>query len=211
MLGAQMDVDEVMAQVETDCVFYRNSGGGVTLSGGEPLMQPEFARKILIRCRELGIHTAVETAGCLPWEYLEMVSDHVDLFLYDLKHPDDTLHKKAPGRGNALIIKNLKSLCSQGSQVIVRVPVIPGVNDSEDQIEQLATLCMACGEDGLKQVELLPYHNLGMHKYDVLGQEYTLQGLTTPEKSHMLSLCRRLETRMEPMGISCQALFGTAL
>lgn len=207
MLGTEMRVEEVVAEVQKDSVFYRNSDGGMTLSGGEPLMQPEFAVEVLRRCKKLGIHTAVETAGCLPWENLEAVLPYADLFLYDLKHPNDTEHQNAAGQGNTRIIKNLKSLCQRDSHVILRVPIIPGFNDSEDQIGQLAELCLNLGH-GIKQVELLPYHKLGVHKYAMLGEDYKLQDLALPSKQHMRSLAENLNGQIKQAGISCQEIFG---
>jgi len=208
MLGVEVNTDNVVAEVQKDSVFYRNSGGGLTLSGGEPLMQPEFAGDILRQCRELGIHTAVETSGCLPWANFEMVRQSVELFLFDLKHPDDAEHRKATGQGNTRIIENLSALCRTGSHVILRVPVIPGYNDSQARIGQLAELCLSVGQ-GIKQVELLPYHNLGAQKYELLGKAYELYGLKTPSKEHLRRLAELLDENMKHAGISCHAIFGT--
>ena len=150
MIGKVMTVEEVVAEVQKDSVFYRNSDGGMTFSGGEPFLQPEFALEVLRQCKMLGIHTAVETAGCLPWAGMETVLPYVDLFLYDLKHPEDAQHRDATGQGNARILKNLISLCRTDSRVILRVPIIPGFNDSADVIGQLAALCLKL-DHGLKQ------------------------------------------------------------
>ena len=208
IIGLEMSPEEVVAEIQKDSVFYRNSGGGLTLSGGEPLMQPNFAKEILRQCSELGINTAVETAGCLPWENFEKIRLHTDLFLYDLKHLADGEHMRATGKGNTRIIENLKALCKTGSQVILRMPIIPDFNDSEAQIDRLAELCLDLGQ-GIKQVELLPYHNLGTHKYDLLGKTYELHGLKIPDKEHLLGLAGTLEKNIKQANISCRAVFGT--
>ena len=202
-----MTVEEVVAEVQKDSVFYRNSDGGMTFSGGEPFLQPEFALEVLRRCKMLGIHTAVETAGCLPWTGMETVLPYVDLFLYDLKHPEDAQHRGATGQGNARILKNLISLCRTDSRVILRVPIIPGYNDSTDVIGQLAELCLKLGH-GLKKVELLPYHNLGVHKYAIVGKEYKPQGLQLPGKQYMRGLAECLDGQIKQGGLSCKPTFG---
>lgn len=209
MAGSAMTPEQVMAEVEKDAVFYRNSGGGLTLSGGEPLMQPDFAGEILRKCKNLGIHTAVETAGCLPWKNFEKIIPHTDLFLYDLKHLDDDQHMRGTGKGNSRIIKNLKALCHTDSQIILRVPIIPGFNDSEAHIHRLANVCLELGQ-GIQHVELLPYHNLGAHKYTLLGKTYELNELSLPDEKHLLNLSEIMEKNMKQAGISCRAIFGTA-
>jgi pyruvate formate lyase activating enzyme len=208
MVGLEMSVEKVVEEVLKDSIFYRNSGGGLTLSGGEPLMQVEFAKEILRRCKKMGIHTAVETAGCLPWKNFTKIIPYTDLFLYDLKHLDDGEHMRTTGKGNERVIENLKRLCQEGHKVILRVPVIPEFNNSELQIRQLAELCLNL-DPGIKQVELLPYHDLGIHKYDLLAKTYELKGLKIPNKEHILSLAKTLEKNIKKGGISCCAVFGT--
>ena len=207
MLGKEMQAAEVVAEVQKDSVFYRNSDGGVTLSGGEPLMQPEFAIEVLRRCKKLGIHTAVETAGCLPWENIETVLPYADLFLYDLKNLDNTEHRGATGQGNTRILNNLNALCQTDRHVILRMPIIPGFNDSADSIGQLAKLCLTLGP-GLEHLELLPYHNLGVHKYAILGKVYNLKNVELPSTRYMRNLAEHLDAQLKQSGLSCKPIFG---
>ncbi|SMC82307.1 glycerol dehydratase, cobalamin-independent, small subunit [Desulfocicer vacuolatum DSM 3385] len=208
MAGAVMTPDQVMETVEQDIVFYRNSGGGVTLSGGEPLMQPGFTKEILKRCRDLGIHTAVETAGCLPWDNFEKVIPHTDLFLYDVKHLDDKKHVRGTGQKSNKILKNLKKLCLADKQIILRIPVIPGFNDSETHIGRLAQFCRTLAR-GIEHVELLPYHNLGAHKYNLLEKQYELNRLAPPDNQHMLKLAAIMEKEIKQAGLFCRVVSGT--
>jgi len=135
LIGRHVSVDEVMDEVEKDAVFYSESGGGVTFSGGEPLMQPGFLLSLLDACLERGIHTAVETSGCASWNDLEMISKKVGLFLFDLKVMDDDMHAARTGVSNRLIIYNLEKLASVRDDIVIRIPIIPGVNDGDREVE----------------------------------------------------------------------------
>ncbi len=163
----------MVAEVLKDAPFYANSGGGVTLGGGEPLAQSDFAREILAGCRLHGIHTAIETCGHVPWAALESILPWTDLFLYDLKHVDAETHRAQTGGDIALILSNLERLVGAGATVIVRVPVIPGFNDTAEDIraiaEQVARL-------GIGELHLLPYHRLGQNKYLLAGRRYEFAG-----------------------------------
>ncbi len=166
LMGRDVAVAEVMAEVRRDAVFYRRSGGGVTFSGGEPLAQPEFLLECLRRCRRWGYHTAVETCGQARWEDLRAAAESTDLFLYDLKHLDSARHRELTGQGNEMVLRNLEQLLGLGAAVTVRVPVVPGANDDRESLSALAGF--VARHRGIRKVELLPYHPLGLHKYEAL-------------------------------------------
>ena len=179
--GKEYTVDEVMREVIKDKAIYENSGGGVTFSGGECMLHIDFLEEILKRCKEQGIHTAVDTAGHLPPEYFERIILYTDLFLYDIKISDTEKHKEYVGVGNELILSNLERLLSHGSRVIVRTPVIVGVNDSEEEIRAIKAIAK-----GAEAHELLPYHAMGEHKYAALGKVARHFEAPTKEKMEML-------------------------
>lgn len=190
--GRRMTVAEVLDVVSQDEAFYRTSGGGVTLGGGEVGLQPAFAGALLAACQEQGFHTALETCGFMPWPTLASLVKRADLTLYDLKHADDAAHKRLTGRSNATILDNLGRLARTGADVLVRIPLVPGYNDDPatltaalDRIREL------CGKaPGFQGVELLPYHAFGAGKYDRLGLAYPLAGL----QSHTPAALAALET-----------------
>ena len=171
--GRRVTAAEVVAEVMKDAPFFANSGGGVTLGGGEPLAQPEFARQILARSRRHGIHTAIETCGHVPWPTLEAVLPLTDLFLYDLKHLDAGAHRTQTGGDVALILSNLERLVGLGATVIARVPVVPGFNDTPENIRAIAEHVARLG---IRELHLLPYHRLGQNKYLLAGRRYEFAG-----------------------------------
>jgi len=179
VVGHEMSVDEVMAEVEKDRPFYRRSGGGLTLGGGEPLAQYQFATAILQAAEGEYLHTAIETCGCALWDHLEAVLRHVDLLQFDLKHMDPQKHKELTGQSNELILENLKKVLSvkEPQDVIIRIPIIPGCNDTVENIEESAKFIT---ELGFTQIELIPYHKLGTSKYAQYGMVYLLDA---PEPS----------------------------
>ncbi len=171
---------EVLEEVKRDRPFYRNSGGGVTLSGGEPLSQPEFAFSFLQLCKEIGLNTCVETCGFVSPHILEETLKYTDLFLYDLKHMDSAIHQRLTGVPNELILKNARLVASKGICMIIRVPLIAGVNDTTENIA--ATAAFACSLESVHQVDLLPYHRFGVSKYEMLGRPYSLSTLQSYDK-----------------------------
>jgi len=171
--GREMLVGEVVDEVLKDEIFYRNSGGGVTVSGGSPLLWPDFVAELFNALKRHAVHTAVETCGAVPWDHFEKVLDNTDLFLYDLKHMDSAKHGKFTGRGNERILENLELLAQAGAKIIVRVPIIPLFNDNPDDIGALARFTM--GLSSKPPVQLLPYHTLGRSKYHHLEREYPLE------------------------------------
>ncbi len=183
VIGKEMTVDAVMDEVEKDVPFFEQSGGGVTFSGGEPLMQPEFLRVLLQECKRRGIHTTVDTSGYAPQNALKEISEWTDLFLYDLKAINDRLHREHTGVSNELILANLRSLSSSGKNVIVRVPLIAGVNDTPEAITDLERFISMLG--GVREVHILPYHGTGAEKYGKLGLERKRPGAVPPSQEQI--------------------------
>lgn len=171
-----MTADKAFVEVMKDEAFYRNSGGGLTISGGEPLLQPQFCRTLLERVRGASIHTAVETAGNVPRMALDMVMEHVSLFLYDVKAITEETHRKATGVSNRAVLDNLAWLATTGVEIMVRVPLIPGVNDGK---EFNAIVEWVVEHPTLNELHILPYHSIGSSKYSQLGLDYPSEG--TPE------------------------------
>ena len=189
--GRKMTVEEVLEVVRRDVPFYRRSGGGVTLSGGEPLLHGEFAVELLRACRENGIHTAVETTGHIPADTLEWVLPQLDTVLIDLKYADSDRHKKMLGADNQWVLRSLKRLAAWDGQVLVRIPVIPGWNDDE---ENLAASAAVLKEMGYKSVTLLPYHRMGSGKYAQLERPYTVTA-QPPSPERMAELAEFFRSR----------------
>lgn len=176
LIGKPMTVSEIADIVEEDRPFYEMSGGGVTLSGGEALMQPEAAISLLAACRGRGISTAVETSGYAKPEILLEAAAHVDLFLFDIKHMDPGRHAELTGVHNALVHQNLRLLLDRRHNVKIRLPLLRGVNDGEAELEAIAAfLAPYRGANHLKGLDILPYHKLGVGKYAQIGRRYELE------------------------------------
>lgn len=190
MAGREMTVQQVVAEIERDVPFYDQSGGGVTFSGGEPLLQQDFLLALLQACRERGIHTAVDTCGYAPWEVLDRVRGLTDLFLCDLKLMDDARHREYTGVSNRLILENVRALSERGHAIFLRLPIIPGVNDDDENIRQAGAF--AAGLPHLERVDLLPYHPTGVGKYDRLDQVYRLPDTRPPSDRRMAEIARFL-------------------
>ncbi len=171
-------MDEVLAVVVRDEVFYRHSGGGVTLSGGEALTHVDFVEELLSQCKTRGMHTAIETSGHLPWRTLKRVIPVTDLFLYDVKHQNPGRHLQQTGVSNEQILRNLFALSAEPVQIIVRVPVVPGFNASLQELRRIVELVRSLRT--IREIHLLPYHSLGSAKYAKLGRSYELIGIHAP-------------------------------
>jgi pyruvate formate lyase activating enzyme len=182
LMGREMSINEVMAEVEKDRCFYRRSSGGITIGGGEPLVQFEFTTELLKAAHEQYLHAAIETCGHVPWQYFEKVLRHVDLLYCDIKHMDPEKHQKLTGQSNELILDNLKKVLSVKApqDVIIRIPIIPGCNDS---VENISASARFIADSGLKQIELVPYHKLGISKYSQYGMAYQLDACEPPTKA----------------------------
>lgn len=183
--GRELSVDEVMAVLEKDALFYDESGGGVTFSGGEPLMQPVFLKALLMACRRQRWHTTLDTCGYAPPAVLEEIIPLVDLFLFDLKHLDAKVHQKVTGVSNQLILQNLERLLSAGQSIHIRFPVIPGINDSPDHLHSLGFYLQ---QKQLHTLHLLPYHAIGSDKYARRGLDYRLPQLKSPAPDRMAEI-----------------------
>jgi pyruvate formate lyase activating enzyme len=191
--GRDVAVEEVVAEVLRDRPFYENSGGGVTLSGGEPLVQAEFAAAILAACRASGVHTCLDTAAHVPWSAFETVLPHTDLVLLDLKLMDSERHRAATGAGNELILSNAHRLAAARCPIIVRVPIVAGWTDDETNLAAIADFLGNFA--ALDHVDLLPYHRFGEAKYQRLGREYRLKGAAPPSREHLDRLARLVAQR----------------
>jgi pyruvate formate lyase activating enzyme len=198
VLGRWMSVEQVMAEIERDVPFYDESGGGVTLSGGEPLMQPDFTRVVLRACRQRELHTALDTAGYANWETLDSIRPYVNLFLFDLKLVDDDLHRKYTGVSNRLILDNLRRLRESGARVILRTPVVPGVTDGAVNLRGIAEIAQRLD---IERVDILPYHHSAAAKYERLQRSYALPDVRPPSDERMQQLAALFEPFQIPVKI----------
>ena len=192
IVGKLVTVNEVMDSIRRDVPFYDESGGGMTLSGGEPLYQPEFAISLLKACRAEGINTALDTCGFVGWDVLQQTVDVVDLYLYDIKVMDSDRHFQYTGVPNSLILENLIRLDNAGANSIIRVPVIPGVNDDPENAQAL--MAFAGGLQHVERIDLLPYHPIARGKYDRLARTYRLNAVESPTTEAMEGLKYLLQT-----------------
>lgn len=194
--GESMSVEKVVADVAKDIDFYKTSGGGITISGGEPFYQYEFAKAILEGCKALGIGTAVETCGQVESTRFASLMPLVDTYLFDLKHMDPEVHQALTGSDNHLIHANFGALVAAGKHVIPRLPMIPGLNDSD---ENLLATCAFLKAHNLPELNLLPYHELGINKYDRVGMVYDLH--LTPHTNEEIAQKKAL---VESQGLICE-------
>ncbi len=199
LIGREMTVEEVIHEICRDTVFYDESGGGATFSGGEPLLQHEFLLALLRGCRALGIHTAVDTSGCAAPAVVDAVAKCADLFLYDLKLFDEVRHRHFTGASNLLILDNLRRLVNGGARVVVRFPLIPGVNDEEANIRGIGAFVASLG--GVAEIDVLPYHDTGIAKYDRLGRTYQLHGVTRPTPTRVAEVAAMLREYVHTVGV----------
>ena len=199
LVGEEMTVTQVLKVIERDRVFYDQSGGGVSLSGGEPLLQPEFSLSLLKACKERGIHTAVDTCGHVDSDVLMRISEHVDLFLYDLKLINDEKHEKFTGVSNRLILENLKELSDSGQKMVVRLPLVPGINDDETNIQEVGEFFSSLG--GVKEINVLPYHKGGVEKSRRLNASEDHLYNNSPPSDETLS---RVEKKLKSFGLKVE-------
>ena len=179
-------MDEVLGLIMRDAAFYQSSGGGVTFSGGEAMLQIDFLSALLRECRIHALHSAIDTAGAVPWNYFERVLPDTDLFLYDIKAANEEKYSLGTGIKSPLVFENLHRLCHAGARVRIRVPIIPGYNDTVDEIGSIGKLLSEVGE--LEGIELLRFHKMGGPKYASLGQVYRAENLQSPTDEHMDTL-----------------------
>lgn len=194
-----MCLSEIMEIILKDEKYYRKTGGGVTISGGEPMLQHEFAQEVFQECKKMGFHTALDTTGHPQWDLYEAILPFVDLVLLDLKHMDRATSQELTGVSNERILENLKKMADRNQAVQIRLPLIPGLNDSETNLNATAAYCQQMGP-AIKRIQLLPYHKFGIPKYERVGKEYPLPDITPPSKETMQQ-CKSL---FESYGLSVQ-------
>lgn len=198
LMGRDVTAGEVMETVLRDMPYYTRSGGGLTLSGGEALGQPEFARALLILAQNAGLNTCIETSGYASRATLTSVLPHIDTVLMDIKHLNSEKHEEYTGKPNALILENARFIAENAKELIIRVPVIPTFNDTEGEIREIARFARTL--PNVKRLHLLPYHRLGQDKYDALGRDYGMRGLEPLSDERM----RYLLSVAEESGLTCQ-------
>lgn len=187
VVGKYMSIEEVVKEIKKDKLFYANSGGGVTISGGEPLVQWHLVREVCMLCKEEDISTALDTTGYSPWEHLEKTLEYVDLVLYDIKHLDPLMHIDGTGVSNELILQNVVKTAKK-ARTWLRIPVIPNYNDSQSYMDRLGEFSASLG---VEKVSLLPYHEWGVKKYERLGRVYTLDK-TEPHTEEFLLIAKEV-------------------
>ncbi len=190
--GTNYTVEEMLKRLCKDRPFYEHSGGGVTISGGEPLSQPEFTLLMLKRLKERGIHTALDTSGYAPYEIIERALPYTDLFLYDLKHMDSGQHRIATGVPNEMILENAEKIAKAGGKLQIRIPIIPDFSDSAASIRETGLFCRSLGE-AVTIIQLLPYHNLGAMKYHRINEAKVVLEAEPPSDEKVSSLRELLE------------------
>ncbi len=191
-VGKEYTAEELVKEALKDRVIFDNSGGGVTFSGGEPLMQPDFLEEALKSLKREAVHTAIDTSGCTPWPVLEQIAAYTDLFLYDLKLINDLESRKYTGISSRLAIDNLKRLVEDGARIRVRIPVIPAFTDHNSNLDAVAESLIECGLD---ELELIPYHNYGTAKYARLDLEYRPGAIEIPTSEILGRIKDRFRTR----------------
>lgn len=200
VVGRDVTVEEVMEIVEKDRSYYRRTGGGLTLSGGESLCQPEFATALLRAAQESGINTAMESMGCAKWEVIEEMLPYLDQYLLDIKHMNPQKHKAYTGKSNERMLENAMKIAKSGmTELSIRVPVIPGFNDTPEEIHDIAAYTKTL--PGVKRLHLLPYHRLGQDKYEGLGRPYLMGEVLPPENEKMEELLKIAE---QVSAVECQ-------
>ena len=185
-IGKDVEVREVLSEVLRDRAYYRRSGGGLTLSGGECLWQPDFAVALLEAAHQNGVNTAIETTGFAEWQVIERFIPHVEVFLMDIKHIDTKKHEEFTTRPNAQILRNARLIAENAKKLIIRVPVIPGFNDTKEEIGKIASFTSSL--PNVNEIHLLPYHNMGRDKYEGLGRAYLMGDVPSPTNEKMKEL-----------------------
>jgi len=191
IIGRSISVTEVMKEINKDIVFYEESNGGVSFSGGEPLMQKDFLNELLIECKKNGLHTTLDTAGCASKEIILLIAPNVDLFLYDLKLVNDKKHQKYTGISNKEILENLLLLSELKYNIVIRIPIIPTINDSKEDIADFGKFIQKLN---IIRVDLLPYHTIGEEKYKKLKKVNRMKEIIPPSKERLEKIKKQLES-----------------
>lgn len=198
LIGKKVTLEEVLRPFSDDAVFYRNSGGGITLSGGECTMQSDFCSALLKKVKEMGFNTAVETCGYCSEKSMEQILEHTDFILFDIKHFDENMHRKYTGAGLEQILRNLACAAWSGRDLILRYPYIPGVNASEEMYDWVSHLAR---KYKAREIHILPFHQLGQSKWDGIRQEYRCGDWREPEQEEMFRAAERMSSAGVPVNI----------
>ncbi len=204
--GTEMSVSECMDIILRDKGYYDRSNGGVTISGGEPLLQSDFVAELFQECKNQGVNTCFETTLYSSWENVEKLIPYTDIFIVDIKHMDSFTHKKYTGVGNELVLSNLEKLSKRTHEIILRIPVIPNVNDTMDNIEATANFIITKLKGRIRVLQLLSFMRLGEEKYEALGLEYKMKGIHFHRKSFQIKV-NKIAKYLNEKGIYC--LVGT--
>lgn len=198
-MGRDVTVEELLPVIKQDMFYYNRSGGGVTLSGGESLLQPDFAPHLLHACKDIGVNTAIETTGFAKWETIEKYLPYLDYVLMDIKHMDSAKHKEFTTQSNELILENARKIAESGAvNLTIRVPVIPTFNHTPEEIRAISEF--AASLPGVERLHLLPYHRLGQGKYEGLNRPYPMEGINLIPNEYM----QRLLEVAKRSGLKCQ-------
>ena len=197
-VGKDVTVGEIIGPILKDRPYFNRSGGGITLSGGETLLQPEFAKALFTAAKENGISTAIESTAFARYETIKDLLPVIDVYLMDIKHINPEKHKAFTGQSNELILENAKKIAQDANKLIIRVPVIPTFNDTPEEIAQIAAFAKSLGT--VEELHLLPYHRYGEDKYSYLGRDYTMSHIETPTDDKM----EILKSVVEACGLKCQ-------
>ena len=198
LYGKSMNANEVFDVVSRDKMFYDSSGGGITVSGGEALLQPQLVFELFEKCRKAGIHTCIETSGHAAESALRQVLPYTDYILYDLKHLNSEKHRQYTGKSNKTILANAKIAAASSIATLFRMPLVPGINDDGPNIKETADFLHGLGNNA-SHIELMPYHRLGKGKYESLDKKYPLPKIVSPERGHLESIKKAFEST----GIAC--------
>lgn len=198
LMGYDVTVGEVLQSVEKDIFFYRRSGGGITLSGGEAMLQPDFAIDLLKACHDAGFNTCIETTAIAKWDVIERFLEHLDYVLLDIKHMDNEKHQEYTQQPNTKILEHAVKIAASGADLTIRTPVIPGFNDTIEEIQDIARFTKAL--PGEHPLHLLPYHRLGEDKYEGLNRDYYYKGIPPMDMNKMQTLLNAAQA----IGVTCQ-------
>lgn len=200
-MGREITTDELFHEIQKDKIFYKMHGGGVTFSGGEPLTHPNDLTAIAKKCQENGISVMLESCGVGKYENFSKALPYVSGMFMDIKHIDPKVHKELTGSDNVDILENIRKIADYGIPIVARTPIIPGLNDSEDNIRGIAEFIASV--PGITEYELLPYHEFGVNKYKALGREYPLRGLETPSEEKMDGLMKVANSVLASVNKEC--------